>query len=187
LPSSGFREFKVKDGEAVEMGVAGTVILAPTSSSYPARFTAPYVMETANKMGASVSALFIKTYQSDPAEGQKALRIYNEVAKKYDVDIKLLYKEGDILENILLAVEQENASIVIMGSKEESMFGSLTKRSISQELLVHLHIPTMIIPMNRETMSRRSPPMEIDYENGDVELDSIKNLENMGEPDFRNN
>jgi len=147
LPSTGFRKFKIQDDSIVELETSGTVILAPTSGSYPARYAAPIVMETAKKMGASVVALFIKTPGGSNMEGQRALRIYNEVAKSMGIDIKLVYKEGDVLENILEAVETEEASIVIMGSTEESIFGRISRRSVSRELLVHLSIPTMIIPI----------------------------------------
>jgi small-conductance mechanosensitive channel/nucleotide-binding universal stress UspA family protein len=182
LPSTGFKEFKVANGEAIELGIAGSTVLAPTSSSYPARYTAPYVMETAKRMGASVSALFIKTPGSNLADGQKALRIYNEIAKNYGVDIKLLFKEGDVLENILMAVEQENASIVIMGSTEESMFGSLTRRSVSQELLLHLNIPTMIIPFTKDVArSMERSEVEVDYDESSSSLGSIKALEDLEE------
>ncbi len=182
LPSTGFKEFKIANGGAVEMGISGSVILAPTSSSIPARSTAPYVMETAKKMGASVSALFIKTPGSDLRDGQKALRIYNEVAKNFGVDIKLIFKEGDILENILMAVEQENASIVIMGTTEESVFGSLTRRSISQELLLHLNIPTMIIPFSRDgARDITGKSEEFQYDDSTASLESIMALEKLEE------
>ncbi len=182
LPSTGFKEFKIANGGAVEMGISGSVILAPTSSSLPARYTAPYVMETAKKMGASVSALFIKTPGSDLRDGQKALRIYNEVAKNFGVDIKLLFKEGDVLENILMAVEQENASIVIMGTTEESVFGSLTRRSISQELLLHLNIPTMIIPFSRDgPKDITGKTEEFQYDDSTASLESIMALEKLEE------
>lgn len=184
LPSTGFREFKIANGEAVEMGIAGSTVLAPTSSSYPARYTAPYVMETAKKMGASVTALFIKTPGSNLRDGQKALRIYNEVAKNYGVDIKLMFKEGDVLENILMAVEQESASIVVMGSTEESVFGSLTRRSISQELLLHLNIPTMIIPFSKDVVrSMQAGEEEYQYDESTSSLGSIKALEHLEEKD----
>ena len=174
LPSSGYRKFKVEDGEVVEMGMPGSNILAPVSSSYPARRTAPFVMETAGKMGASVTALFIRTPLSDVSEGKKALQIYNSYAKRYGIDIKLLFREGDILENILLAVEEENADLVVMGSTEESMFGRMTRRSISRELLLHLNIPTMIIPITREYGKKRV--ME-EFEEAD--LSAMKALESL--------
>ncbi len=180
LPSTGFKEFKLSNGEAVDMGKVGSVVLAPTSSSYPARYTAPYVMDTARKMGASVSALFIRTPGSNLVEGKNALRIYNEVAKAHGVDIKLLFKEGDVLENILMAVEQEGASIVIMGSTEETLFRSLTKRSISQELLRHLNIPTMIIPPTRGRGKKlQNNETELQYDESNVNMSSIKSLESL--------
>ncbi|MGA1794207.1 MAG: mechanosensitive ion channel domain-containing protein [Thermoplasmatota archaeon] len=185
LPSTGFRKFKIQDDSIVEMETTGSVILAPTSGSYPAQYTAPFVMETAKKMNASVTALYISTPGSTNYEGQRALRIYNEIAKNYEIEIKLVYREGDVLENILEAVEQEEASLVIMGSTEETMFGRLAKRSISQELLLHLSVPTMILPikaaikMKEDLEKKRSEVQEFDE--ASVDFASLGALEKMEE------
>lgn len=178
LPSEDFRQFKVKGDDVMDMGIENSVVLAPTSSPYPARITAPYVMETAKRLGASVTALFINTPGSYLSEGKKALQIYNEIAKKAGVPIKLLYKQGDVLENILMVVEQEKASIVVMGSTEESLFHSLTRRSISRELLIHLNIPTMVVPVKM----RREMKKEVDdyqYDDGFADLGTIRELEDL--------
>ncbi len=183
LPSMGFRKFKIQQDSMVEMETTGSVILAPTSGSYAARYAAPYVMETARRMGALVAVLYIKTPGGSAIEGQRALRVYNEAAKRYDVDIKPIFKEGDVLDNILETVESEDASIVMMGSTEETIFGRLAKRSISQELLLHLSIPTMIIPAQAVAKRREAPPVEKlqDFDEKSVDLSSLKNLERMEE------
>ncbi len=185
LPSTGHRKFKVQEDSIVELETTGTVILAPTSGSYPARYAAPIVMETAMKMGASVVALFIKTPGGSNIEGQRALRIYNEVAKSNGIDIKLIYKEGDVLENILETVEAEEASIVIMGSTEESVFGRISKRSVSRELLVHLSIPTMIIPIKavarEKEVEETKRVMEEQLDESVVDFSSLGALEKMEE------
>ncbi|MFW3146589.1 MAG: mechanosensitive ion channel domain-containing protein [Thermoplasmatota archaeon] len=181
LPSTGFRKFKIQHEAAVEVDRAGSVMLAPTSGSYTARYSAPIVMETAKKMGAAVVALYIKTPGGSAVEGQRALRIFNEVAKAYAVDIKLLYKEGDVLENILETVESESATIVVMGSTEETVLGRLAKRSVSNELLQHLSIPTMIIPISERT--RALPPalaVEQEFKEGEVDFTSLGAMEELG-------
>ena len=167
----------------VEMETTGSVVLAPTSGSYTARITAPYVMETAKRMGASVVALFIKGPGGSKLDGQKALRIYNEVAKAYGVEIKLQFKEGDVLENIMDAVETEEAAIVVMGSTEESFFGRIAKRPISQELLLHMSIPTMVVPIQalEKRRTKLPDPGKEDFQDESVDLSSLKNLENLDE------
>ncbi|MEJ2068269.1 MAG: mechanosensitive ion channel, partial [Deltaproteobacteria bacterium] len=150
LPSTGYKKVSIAEDKAVEIESESSIILAPTSAPYAAKYTAPYVMEAAKKMSASVTALYILSSGGNVSHGERALRIYNEVAKVYGVEIKLRFEEGNILEKILEAVEEEDASIVIMGSTEETLFGSLTRRSISQELLKYLNIPTMIIPFRKE-------------------------------------
>ncbi|MBN1390820.1 MAG: mechanosensitive ion channel [Candidatus Thermoplasmatota archaeon] len=147
LPSTGFRRYTFHEGPLMEMDTAKNTILVPTSGSLPARNSAPFVMDTAKKMGAAVTALYINPHGGASMEGQRALRIYNEMAKMFGVDIKLLYREGDVLENILEAAEQEEATMLIMGSTEENFFGKIMKRSIRRELLRYLSIPTMIIPI----------------------------------------
>ena len=151
LPSTGYRKVSIAEDKTVELESEASTILAPTSAPYAAKFTAPYVMETARKMKASVTALYILSTGGDINQGQRALRIYNQVAKAYGVDIKLKFKSGDVLEKILQTVEEENATLVIMGSTEESMFGSITRKSVSQEVLSHLNIPTMVIPFRKES------------------------------------
>jgi len=137
-------------------------------------------------MNASVTALYISTPGSTNYEGQRALRIYNEIAKTYEVDIKLLFKEGDVLENILEAVEAEEATLVIMGSTEESIFGRITKRSISQELLLHLSVPTMILPIKaaikmKEDLEKKRTSEAQEFAEGSVDFESLGALEKMEE------
>ncbi|MGA1822136.1 MAG: mechanosensitive ion channel domain-containing protein [Thermoplasmatota archaeon] len=150
LPSMGYKKMTITSDSGIEIDKQSAVILAPTSAPYAAKFTAPYVMEIAKKMGAALTALYIKSPGSDYQKGQRALRIYNEMATIYGVDIKLRYEEGDVLEKILDVVEEEEATLVVMGSAEETIFGSIARRNISQELMKHLNIPTMIIPFKRE-------------------------------------
>lgn len=189
LPSTGFRKVKLQEESLLEVDRTGSVVLAPTSGEFPARYTAPVVMETAKRMGASVSAIFIKSPGGSSVEGQRALRIYNKLAKAYGVEIKLLYKEGDVLEKILESVESENATIVVMGTTEESVFGRITKRSVSQELLVHLSIPTMIVPIS-ERMRRSSSTGPIDaqkemeeFDEENVDFSAIGTLDKLAPPD----
>jgi small-conductance mechanosensitive channel/nucleotide-binding universal stress UspA family protein len=186
LPSTGFKKFKVQQDTMVEVETTSTVILAPTSGAFAARNTAPFVMETAKKMSASVTALYIRTPGTTSLDGQEALRIYNEVAKAYSVEIKVLYKEGDIIGNILDSVESESASLVIMGTNEETMFGRITRRSISQELLRHTSVPTMIIPMKalmkmkaRKEMEKKEAERRFDEDR--VDFTSLSALERMEE------
>ncbi|MEA3560043.1 MAG: mechanosensitive ion channel [Candidatus Thermoplasmatota archaeon] len=189
LPSTGFRKVKLRQDSIVEVDRTGSVVLAPTSGEFPARYTAPVVMETAKKMGASVTAIFIKTPRGSTIEGQKALRIYNKLAKAYGVDVKLLFKEGDVLEMILEAVETENATIVVMGSTEETVFGRIAKRSVSQELLLHLSIPTMIVPfsdrirdpMEMEAIMPQEGMQEFNRDQGD--FSSLGSLDKLSPPE----
>ncbi|MFO8051145.1 MAG: mechanosensitive ion channel [Thermoplasmatota archaeon] len=189
LPSTGFKKVRTMEDSIVEVDRTGSVVLAPTSGEFPARYTAPIVMETAKKMGASVTAIFIKTPGGSTTEGQKALRIYNKLAKAYGVDIKLLYKEGDVLEKILEAVESENATIVVMGSTEESIFGRITKRSVSQEILMHLSIPTMIVPISKgmdlsKKMEMIIGPEEVqDFDDEKVDFTSLGSLDKLNPSD----
>jgi small conductance mechanosensitive channel len=146
LPSTGYKPYLSPGVGKTREIQEDSVILAPTSASYAAKYTAPIVMDTARKMNASVTAIFIRSAGTDEYDGQRALRIYNEVAKHYGIDIKLVFKEGDVLEKILETVEEESATLVMLGSTEESMIGTLTRKSVSQELLRHLNVPSMIIP-----------------------------------------
>jgi K+-sensing histidine kinase KdpD len=143
-------------------------------------------METAKMMGASVTVLYIRTPGETIREGQDALRIYNEVAKGYGVEVKLLYKEGDILGNILDAVESESASLVMMGTNEETMFGRITKSSISQELLRHTSVPTTVLPIKalekkKEEDERRKRLLEEEFNEDKVAFDSLNALEKIEE------
>ncbi len=151
LPSTGWKKMILKEDKVdLDMGSEGGNILSPTSGPYPARITAPYVMGLARKMNATVTVLFIKTPKGRIEEGKKALRIYNRIAKIYNVEIKLIYEEGDVLERILSVAEAEGATLAVMGSTEESLFGSMTRRSITNELLSHLNIPTLVVPFKGE-------------------------------------
>ncbi|MBN1538633.1 MAG: mechanosensitive ion channel [Candidatus Thermoplasmatota archaeon] len=186
LPSTGFKKFKFQEDSIVEVETIGTSILAPTSGFYTAQYTAPFVMQTAKKVGASVTALYIHTPGSTDYEGQRALRIYNELAKSYGIDIKLIYKEGDVLENILEVAEQEEISLIIMGSTEESIFGRITRRSISQELLIHLSIPTMVVPIKaavrmKEEIERKKKAEAREFDDEAVDFTSLGALEKMEE------
>jgi len=155
LPSAGFKRAYFGDGAgAFEMEEKETIVLSPTSAPYPAKMTAPYVMDLAKRMNATVAALYIQTDLGDIHEGKKALRIYNQISKLYNVSIKLIYEEGDVLERILHVAETEGVSLVVMGSTEESLYGSLTRRSITQELLTHLNVPTLIVPFKGEAMKK---------------------------------
>ncbi len=186
LPSTGFKEFKIRDDTMVEVETTTNLILAPTSGSYAARNTAPFVMENAQNLGASVTALFIRTPGTSITDGQEALRIYNEVAKANSVDIKLLYKEGDIIANILDAVDSESASLIIMGTNEETIFGRITRSSISQELLRHTTVPTLLLPMkallNRKAKQEKKRKEDDRSFNEDkVDFTSVKTLERIDE------
>jgi nucleotide-binding universal stress UspA family protein len=186
LPSTGFKKFKIQHDSIVEVETTNVVILAPTSGPYPAKNTAPYVMDTAKMMGASVTVLYIRTPGESIREGQDALRIYNEVAKGYGVEVKLLYKEGDILGNILDAVESEAASLVMMGTNEETMFGRITRSSISQELLRHTSVPTTVIPI-KALMKKKAEDekkkrfLEEDFSEEKVDFTSLNALEKIEE------
>ncbi len=151
LPSTGWKKMVLKEDKVkLDMGSEEGNILSPTSGPYPAKITAPYVMGLARKMNATVTVLFIKTPKGRVEEGKKALRIYNRIAKIYNVEVKLIYEEGDVLEKILSVAEIERATLVVMGSTEESLFGSMTRRSITNELLSHLNIPTLVVPFKGE-------------------------------------
>jgi nucleotide-binding universal stress UspA family protein len=186
LPSTGFKKFKLHEQSIVEVDTINSVILAPTSGSFAARNTAPYVMDTAKNMGASVTALYIKTPGSTSRDGQEALRIYNEIAKAHGVEIKVLYREGDIIGTILDSVESESASLIIMGTNEETMFGRITRSSISQELLRHTSVPTMILPMKallriKEKKETERKEAEKRFDDDKVDFSSLSALERMEE------
>ncbi|MCK5772430.1 MAG: mechanosensitive ion channel [Thermoplasmata archaeon] len=151
LPSTGWKKMVLKEDRVkLDMGSEEGNILSPTSGPYPAKITAPYVMGLARKMNAAVTVLFIKTPKGQVEEGKKALRIYNRIAKIYNVEVKLIYEEGDVLEKILSVAETEGATLAVMGSTEESLFSSMTRRSITSELLSHLNIPTLVVPFKGE-------------------------------------
>ncbi|MDG6225537.1 MAG: mechanosensitive ion channel [Candidatus Thermoplasmatota archaeon] len=154
LPSTGFRRYKLQADLDDDRIHEEKVILAPTSASYAAKLTAPVVMDTASRMNASVAALFVRSHGGNEHDGQRALRIYNEVAKHYGVDIKMIFKEGDVLEKIMETVEEEGATLVMIGATEESMIGSITRKSVSQELLSHLNVPSMVIPFRASDEDR---------------------------------
>ncbi len=115
---------------------------------------APSVMEMARNMDASVVALYIHTSSGSEREGQMALRIFNRVAKHNGIEIKLLFEKGNVLEKILEAVENENASMVVMGSKEESHFRSIIKMNIREELMKHVRVPILVLPLDVEKGGR---------------------------------
>lgn len=201
LPSTGYQKVNISSASTVDIDRESAVILAPTSAPYAAKFTAPYVMEIAKNMGAALTALYIRSPGSDYQKGQRALRIYNEMATIYGVNIKLRYEEGDVLEKILDVVEEEEATLVVMGSAEESIFGSLARRNISQELMKHLSIPTMIIPFKRELEERYRQIQRINISGDQVQkprtpeelpppkgdFTTISNLEKIGPNGNRRN
>ena len=154
LPSTGYDRMNIEGDEIRDMDKAPSLILAPTSAPFCARHTAPTVMEMARNMDASVVALYIHTSSGSEREGQMALRIYNRVAKHNGIEIKLLFEKGNVLEKILEAVENENASMVVMGSKEESHFRSIIKMNIRGELMKHVRVPILILPLDAEEGGR---------------------------------
>ena len=96
------------------------------------------------------------------------------------------FKEGDILGNILDAVESESASLVMMGSNEENMFGRLTRSSISQELLRHTSVPTTVLPIQaimrrKEEMKLEKKREEESFSDDKVDFTSLNALEKMEE------
>ncbi len=116
-------------------------ILIPTAGPVPAAEKANYILEIAQKLGADVTVLHILDL-AESSEGEKALKIFEDLGSEIGVNVKTILKEGNVVPIIVDTADDEEANLIIMGASE----GRIIADWIVTQVLEKSNVPVVIIP-----------------------------------------
>ncbi|MFQ5800517.1 MAG: universal stress protein [Candidatus Hydrothermarchaeales archaeon] len=136
-------------------------ILLPTDGSVNAEKAVAHGVELAGAIGAEVVALYVvdtSPFVSLPetfiwentrdllvGEGKKALGFVERAAKKREVKVKTVIKEGSPSKEIVDTADEEKADLIIMGTAGRSGLDKFFLGSISEKVLRAAHCPVMVV------------------------------------------
>lgn len=116
-------------------------ILVPTAGPVPAAEKANYILEIAKKLKADVIVLHILDL-AETSDGQKALKIFEDLGAEVNVKVKTILKEGNVVPSIVECAEDEKVNLIIMGGSE----GRIVAEWIVTDVLEKSNVPVVIIP-----------------------------------------
>jgi len=79
-------------------------------------------------------------------EEVEAFRIFEEAARKTGVKMKTRLVEGDVVESILKAADEETADLIVMGATTEPTLKKWIKGNVLIEVMERATVPVTIIP-----------------------------------------
>jgi nucleotide-binding universal stress UspA family protein len=121
-------------------------ILVPTAGPAPASEKAEYIMKLASRLRGEVLALHIVITSEDKAkceEGNKALKIFEDVGLRYNVKVSSYLAEGELLPTIIKYAEDKDADLIVMGASED---GKMIAEWIVSDLRYRTDLPVVIEP-----------------------------------------
>jgi len=116
-------------------------ILVPTAGIVPAAEKANYILEIAKKLKADITVLHILDL-AETSDGEKALKIFEDLGKEFGVNVKTILKEGNVVPCIVECAEDEKTNLIIMGASE----GRIIAEWIVSQVLEKSNVPVVIIP-----------------------------------------
>lgn len=95
---------------------------------------------------------------AEPVEGEmvdhlkEAATSYLEKTSKHlkDETIKIMVKEGDFGDMILVAAEQTKADLIVLGSASKNWLEKMVMGSVTEQVLKSTKVPLLIIPVGKE-------------------------------------
>ena len=121
-------------------------ILVPTAGPAPAQEKAEYLMKLASRIRAEILALHIVKSCEDKmkcAEGEKALKIFEDIGIKYNIKVSIFLAEGDLLPTIIKYAEDKEVDLIVMGASED---GRMIAEWIVSDLRYKSDLPVVIEP-----------------------------------------
>jgi len=116
-------------------------ILVPTAGPVPAAEKANYILEIAKKLKADVIVLHILDL-AETSDGEKALKIFEDLGAEFNVKVKTILKEGNVVPSIVECAEDEKVNLIMMGGSE----GRIVAEWIVTDVLEKSNVPVVIIP-----------------------------------------
>jgi len=147
------------DEDIVEVDLTVTTILVPTDGSATAVEATKVALSLAKRLGgAEVIALFVGPARSeDPMqyleqerfEGGKPTTAGLDVALKLGVangvGVTAVHRDGAVAHEILKAVEEYDAQMIVMGSEGRSGLKRLALGSIAESVVKQAHVPVTVV------------------------------------------
>lgn len=144
-------------------------ILFPTDFSDSARNAFTYALHLADKINASITTLHVERYadldalhlpstakrlqeliQNDDLETYRAEAklMHEEAAKEFlqKVELTHLLKSGEIVDTILKTAKEENADMIVMGTKGASGLKEIFMGSVASNVIEDSPIPVLAVP-----------------------------------------
>jgi nucleotide-binding universal stress UspA family protein len=116
-------------------------ILVPTAGPVPAAEKANYILEIAKKLKADIIVLHILDL-AETSDGEKALKIFEDLGAEFNVKVKTILKEGNVVPSIVECAEDEKVNLIMMGGSE----GRIVADWIVTDVLEKSNVPVVIIP-----------------------------------------
>jgi len=116
-------------------------ILVPTAGPVPAAEKANYILEIAKKLKADIIVLHILDL-AETSDGEKALKIFEDLGAEFNVKVKTILKEGNVVPSIVECAEDEKVNLIMMGGSE----GRIVAEWIVTDVLEKSNVPVVIIP-----------------------------------------
>jgi nucleotide-binding universal stress UspA family protein len=79
-------------------------------------------------------------------EEKEAFRIFEEAAEKAGVEVETKLVEGDVVQSILEAADDEEVDLIVMGATAEPELKKWIKGNVLIEVMERATVPVTIIP-----------------------------------------
>jgi nucleotide-binding universal stress UspA family protein len=138
-----------------------TNILVPVDFSPPSRLALNHGIAFARKLRAHLTVLNVvettaAAMYAFPVESAKIDTEHEEQARRMlcalvapedqdDLDLRVLIRQGDIHSEIVSAIAQDKADMVVMGTHGRGLFGRAFIGSVTQHLLRKVHVPVLTV------------------------------------------
>ena len=143
-------------------------VLVPVDFSPPSRLAVDYAVSLARKFRAKLTLMHVvespsalaQLFQSENAEvkiapsDQALLMLSSLVAAEDqdDLDLRTVLKSGNIKDEIIATITEQQADVVVMGTHGRAFFGRLVIGSVTEAILRKVSIPVL-------TVSRATRPL----------------------------
>ncbi len=123
-------------------------VLAPTAGPTPAARSADFIAGLCKDVDAEMIVIHVRSKGTKLSEEdeREALRIFEDAAKKAGVEAKTKLVQGEIVQSILRAAEEESADLIVMGATTEPELKKWIKGNVLIDIMERSTVPVTIIP-----------------------------------------
>ena len=123
-------------------------VLAPTAGPTPASRSADFIAGLCKDVDAEMIVIHVRSKGSklDEKEEKEAFRLFVEAADQTGVQVETKLVEGEVVQSILDAADEEEVDLIVMGATAEPELKKWIKGNVLIEVMERSTVPVTIIP-----------------------------------------